>query len=336
MMHTTSNDPLLLTLSDLEMTSTDLDHQLSPIRNWHTLLMVYVYIVVVVGIIGNILLLTAYVKFPSLHNPTNLLICNQSFADLMSCALGLSYVWFNYTLWGLDVVSKYRYVCLVSLCVLVLSVWSSLVNLMALTVERFLAVVFPFHYLRWVTETSVKKVIAAVWGMLVVLTSLPVLGWNTWRAGNQCVAIHSFTYVYFVYFFLLPSLLGMIMMAVLNAVICTIAVSMRKVSPHAPPQAPVSDASTPPGGNFKVTKMLLKVVGVFYMCWMPYTILTIVSFTPPDSWKRGGVPEWTQATFEFTKGLLMVNSAVNPLIYATSDARFRNAFKTLLRLKTRE
>ena len=75
--------------------------------------------------------------------------------------------------------------------------------------------------------------------------------------------------------------------------------------------------------------MFLMVVGVFYLSWFPYTVITIMFFSPPESWKKHGIPEWTLAAHEITKGLTVFNAAVNPFIYYKTNSGFRNAFRKI-------
>ncbi|ELT88953.1 hypothetical protein CAPTEDRAFT_211733 [Capitella teleta] len=82
-------------------------------------------------------------------------------------------------------------------------------------------------------------------------------------------------------------------------------------------------------GNFKVTKMLLKVVGLFYLCWMPYLLMTVY-YTIISIEQREELPDWFIAIHDFSKVMIAVNSVVNPVIYAHSNQQYRQAFKRIL------
>ena len=126
-------------------------------KDWYLGVFFWVYLAIIAGIPSNILVLVAYIKFPSLDTPTNLLICNQSVADLLFCLTTMMFVWFNYTVMGLKYASYHKYACLIMLFTVAVSLWSSVINLLALSVERFLAIAFPYHYLRWVSPMTVKN-----------------------------------------------------------------------------------------------------------------------------------------------------------------------------------
>ena len=332
-MSTESDDHTAVTPGDADLNSSRDMSRL--IRYWYPAIIVWMYIPIVAGIPGNILVLRAYVKFPSLRNPTNLLIANQSVADLISCVSGQVFVWFNYTVWGLGFASRYKYACLLCMCCITLGLWLSIVNLLALSTERLLAIAFPYQYLRWVSDASVKRVIIVLWVVLVTIISLPIFGWNSWTVGSMCMTMNVFPYIYFVYLFLLPALLVLILMAIFNIVICGIAFIVKnKVAPM-PSVGAKKEGEQATSGDSKITRMFLMVVGVFYLSWFPYTVITTMYFAPPESWKKHGIPEWTLAAHEISKGLLVLNAAANPLIYFKTNAGFRDAFRKLTGFKAK-
>nr|XP_012419532.1 PREDICTED: thyrotropin-releasing hormone receptor-like [Odobenus rosmarus divergens] len=72
----------------------------------------------------------------------------------------------------------------------------------------------------------------------------------------------------------------------------------------------------------QVTKMLTGVVLVFALLWLPYHPLVVVnSFLSPPYLNRG--------FFLFCRLCVYLNSAVNPIIYALTSQRFREAFHGL-------
>ncbi|XP_012583608.1 PREDICTED: histamine H3 receptor [Condylura cristata] len=73
----------------------------------------------------------------------------------------------------------------------------------------------------------------------------------------------------------------------------------------------------------KVAKSLAVIVGVFGLCWAPYTLLMIIR----AACHGRCVPDyWYEASF----WLLWANSAVNPVLYPLCHHSFRRAFAKLL------
>ncbi|XP_034979118.1 histamine H3 receptor [Zootoca vivipara] len=73
----------------------------------------------------------------------------------------------------------------------------------------------------------------------------------------------------------------------------------------------------------KVAKSLAVIVGIFGLCWAPYTLLMIIR----AACHGHCVPEyWYETSF----WLLWVNSAINPVLYPLCHHSFRRAFVKLL------
>ncbi|XP_077191894.1 histamine H3 receptor [Paroedura picta] len=73
----------------------------------------------------------------------------------------------------------------------------------------------------------------------------------------------------------------------------------------------------------KVAKSLAVIVGIFGLCWAPYTLLMIIraachGHCIPDYW------------YETSFWLLWINSAINPVLYPLCHYSFRRAFMKLL------
>lgn len=79
-------------------------------------------------------------------------------------------------------------------------------------------------------------------------------------------------------------------------------------------------------GKMQVIKMLLIVVVIFAVCWIPYrAMVTYNSFAETKI---------NNDMYIFiAKTLIFINCAINPVLYNVMSARFRNAFKKLLRDK---
>ena len=221
-----------------------------------------------------------------------------------------------------------------------------LLNLLSLAYDRFVAVCFSIHYMRLMTETNVKKIIFGIWLYVFIFISLPFMGWELWRPGNKCMGFTAHPKAYQT-MFLLPAALKLILVAVFNIIIAVVALKTSKVMPSGIPN-PSSKGTQNTGSNaseaqqgsastsLKITKMLLIVVGVFYLCWLPYVILTLVFALPPDSWKKYGPPEYITVLQESSKVMVILNAAINPFVYAKKNAQFRAAFKKLLKFRQME
>ncbi|ELU14371.1 hypothetical protein CAPTEDRAFT_204296 [Capitella teleta] len=206
---------------------------------------------------------------------------------------------------------------------------------MCISIDRLMNIQFPFHYARLVTEYRFKGGIAILWIVLLSIFSIPMFGVNTWRPHRQCTAPYVFPQFYFINFFLLPSVLALILVALVNMVICGIVISKRRIAPGGvEPQQQQQQQQHK--SQYKLTKMILVVVGIFYACWFPYTTITVLSLLKRSSWFASGFPQWMLCLIEVCKVPLVLNGAMNPLIYVWKNRQFRRAFRKTLRLPVNE
>ncbi|ELU10184.1 hypothetical protein CAPTEDRAFT_187358 [Capitella teleta] len=297
---------------------------LTSIPVWNTWLVV-VIMPTTLGVVGNILVVASYLKFPELQCATNLLVTNQGLADLLTCAFSGWYSYMNYTFSGIHLASQHKHLCLLTLSLVMVSLWSSLFNLLFLSIDRFVNIQFPFVYARIVDETLVKKAVITLWVVMFVLLSVPLFGVNTWKPHQTCGAANVIPRAYFVNFFLVASFLVLLLVAAINLFICAIVIRKRRVSPSGNEVEQNQLKS-----QYKLTKMLLAVVGIFYVCWLPYAVTTVVLVTCPSACFPNGIPQWAMILLEFSKVPVAYNSALNPLIYVWKNRAFKKSLKKIL------
>ena len=127
----------------------------------------------VIIIVANLLVLVSIYANPRLRLPTHLLILSLSAADLM---VGLflipvrvlellSYEWSREFLW-----------CKMTLSLNFFSLSASLLNLLAVTADRFLAISYALKYGIMITNNRICVVIIAVWLTAFTASFLPLFG----------------------------------------------------------------------------------------------------------------------------------------------------------------
>ncbi|XP_065647570.1 dopamine D2-like receptor [Hydra vulgaris] len=79
----------------------------------------------------------------------------------------------------------------------------------------------------------------------------------------------------------------------------------------------------------KVTKTVATIYGLFLVCWLPVSILSIGLKWCPRCFQEEFSSFWKQIIF--VDLLPMFNSAFNPFVYALMNKQYRRAFRTLLR-----
>ncbi|ELU12501.1 hypothetical protein CAPTEDRAFT_214828 [Capitella teleta] len=178
----------------------------APYYSWYTGVMICGLVVLMAGIPGNLLTILAYFKYDQLHGPTNLLICSQSIGDLFTCLTGPIFAVLNYTVDGQALASSHKYLCLAGLGMVLAALQSSIFHILALGIERFIAVYFSLYYYNWVTDRNVKIAVVAIWTVVISINCLPIFGWTTWKPGVPCMTVNVYPQIFFQVLFIIPSM----------------------------------------------------------------------------------------------------------------------------------
>ncbi|XP_038851235.1 G-protein coupled receptor 12 [Salvelinus fontinalis] len=240
----------------------------------------------------NALVIAVLFYTPTLRAPMFILIGSLAFADLLAgLGLILNFV-FIYLVKG-DVVT------LVSTGILIVAFSASILNILAITVDRYLSL---YNALTYHTERTVLftyLVIGLIWLVGLILGVLPALGWNCLDDETTCSVCRPVTKsnaVALAVFFLLV----FAVMMQLYLQICRIA--FRHAQQIAVQHQFIAISTT------KGVQTLSVILCAFAMCWLPFAMYSIVA----DS----SYPIiYTYATVLPAA----CNSVINPIIYA-----FRN------------
>ncbi len=83
----------------------------------------------------------------------------------------------------------------------------------------------------------------------------------------------------------------------------------------------------------KAVKMMVIVMICFYLSWVPYTVYLVCIIRTRDG---ATDPGWLGILGEFAVSCVIMNSFLNPIIYAGMDINFRNAFMKILHIARQE
>ena len=190
----------------------------------------------------------------------------------------------------------------------------------------------PFWYEEKVKPRQTILISCCLWIYSFSLTILPpLLGFHHYSEGKICYIIDVY-YIGAVYNLLAHVQVANIVIIVSYAAIFKIA--RRHLNQIAAMQVVTESqgqAATKFKGYLKAAKTLLIVIGIFMLSWQPfsfaafYMAVNYTGATNPNSWAR-----FVSTISEVS---LVLNSAVNPLIYARRIPAFRNEFLRLLNCK---
>ncbi|KAG8445026.1 hypothetical protein GDO86_009968, partial [Hymenochirus boettgeri] len=318
---------------------------LGPKRSNYFIPICVVYLVIfVVGAVGNTLTCIVIIKHKIMRTPTNYYLFSLAISDLLVFLLGMPLelyeLWSNYPFLFGKGGCYFKTFLFETVC------FASILNVTALSVERYIAVVHPLRAKYVVTRNHAKRVIITVW-VISILCSIPntslagifylhVMGLGTVADSATCNVVkprwiyNLIIQITTIIFFFLP-------MGTISVLYLLIGLQLKKEK-----MLQVLEAKSGGEGDKyqnirlqqeknrrrQVTKMLFILVVVFGICWAPF-------HTERLMWSF--IEDWTDEMhqmFSFVhviSGVLFyTSSAVNPILYNLLSTRFREMFKEVM------
>lgn len=281
-----------------------------------------IYIIIIcIGVMGNVLVILVVTQVPSMKTITNVFIGNLACADLIvttiACPLVLHHM-LSYPRWKLG-----ESMCYFANFCIHLSMSGSALALLVISLDRYLAIVHAQK--QWMTFRKVNVLLVITW-LLSIMLSVPsvLIKPDTrlltrpadvcvlvWRGSDQTKL-----------FELIKALLFIVEFALIVFFYHGIAriLWLRRI----PGNQTSENQKTAQKARKKVVKLLLVVLCCFLACWAPFMFYRFLKLILSD--QRFDPPE---AVYTGTTVLAMTNSAMNPVLYALLNRKFRFAFKQI-------
>ena len=215
----------------------------------------------------------------------------------------------------------------------VLSV-SSIVHLLAVTIERYIAIQMPYHYDNIVTHRRAYIAVVMIWLYSALWTGLNVFDWSF---PDQPGVIHDqkmaicttgnkiyFTVLY-VFIFLIPIA---IMSAVYTVIYRTAAYHIRRMSQNEVHTHTKQRSKVIRQREIKTLTTIIIVFAAFCFCWIPNIGVSLSGFWNLSFWQNLYLRDRNSfiiAFFVSTQILPALHSTVNPFIYVIGNRQFRQA-----------
>ncbi|XP_067897577.1 neuromedin-U receptor 1 [Heterodontus francisci] len=300
------------------------------------------FCIFVVGALGNALTCIVIAKHKVMRTPTNYYLFSLAISDLLVLILGMPLelyeMWRNYPFLLGQAGCHFKTFLFETVC------FASILNVTALSVERYIAVVHPLKAKYVVTRTHAKRVILAVWVISVCSaipnTSLHGIYYLSTPFGERieesaiCVLMkpawmyNLIIQITTVVFFFAP-------MITISMLYLLIGLQLKREKAFSEFKSGVGN------GNYQtarmqqekvrrsqVTKMLIVLVIVFGICWAPF-------HTDRLMWIL--INNWTEELHRQYQYVHIVSgvffyfsSAVNPILYNLMSTRFREMFKEVM------
>ena len=259
----------------------------------------------VVGTFGNFLVCTAVLyTSPRLRRCSNYLLVSLAIADLIVTMVCEPLV--------VGIVAKKTFFndCAptLELAYVVSSNFScaaSVSHLAAISVDRFLAVIFPLRHGRIMKSYGLKVMLIVVWGVATVFASLRV----PFLKETAYMVLVIFAISYF-----------LVIGCYLSITISVFLIAKRKKQKRKGGTSPVV-AST--NAERRLAFTLAIVIGVFTACWFP---MIVVFFAAGKS-----LVKMYGTAYMWIRTLALLNSAMNFLIYSARIRDFRDAYALICR-----
>lgn len=258
-------------------------------------------LVMALALLGNTLVCVAFYRSSRLQSVTNVFIVSLAITDILVAAVSIP-IWLviqntecinNATVCDPVLMAFWR-------CLDILFSTASIMNLCAISCDRYIAITSPLRYAQIITKTRSAMALIFLWGYSIVTSAINL-------AGGMYYPI-----LVFVVSFLLPLT---VMFYSYSRIFLAALRQLRRIQPLR--QAFYFKR------EIKAAKTLALVMGIFIVCWTPFFVMNIlVTFGKGLSVQ----PIITLAI----KLLHYGNSALNPIIYSSTNRDFRNKILRVL------
>ncbi|XP_029984547.1 trace amine-associated receptor 1-like [Sphaeramia orbicularis] len=268
------------------------------------MLNVFLAILAIVTVCGNLLVIISVIYFKQLHTPPNYLILSLAVADLL---VGVTVFPLSMAFSVSSCLHHGHLFCKVRGSFDISLSTCSILNLCCISIDRYYAVCQPLIYRTKINDHVVTILILVSWALSVLIgIGLIIARLNNGKCEKRCLVddIMANT-VGPVLSFYLPVI---IMLCIYFKIFVVALKQVRSIQ------------NTKSGGTSskmerKATKTLAVVLGVFLVCWTPFFLTKNTTPVP---------------VIEALNWLTLSNSMLNPFIYAFFYSWFRSAFRMLI------
>uniref|UniRef100_A0A2K5LB17 Adenosine receptor A2 n=2 Tax=Cercocebus atys TaxID=9531 RepID=A0A2K5LB17_CERAT len=289
--------------------------------------------IAVLAILGNVLVCWAVWLNSNLQNVTNYFVVSLAAADI---AVGVLAIPFAITISTGFCAACHG--CLFIACFVLVLTQSSIFSLLAIAIDRYIAIRIPLRYNGLVTGTRAKGIIAICWVLSFAIGLTPMLGWNNCGQPKEgknhsqgcgegqvaCLFEDVVPMNYMVYFnFFACVLVPLLLM--LGVYLRIFLAARRQLKQMESQPLPGERTRSTLQKEVHAAKSLAIIVGLFALCWLPLHIINCFTFFCPDC---NHAPLWLMYLAII---LSHTNSVVNPFIYAYRIREFRQTFRKIIR-----
>lgn len=285
-------------------------------------------IIFITSVLGNGLGLRVVLRPSSVNSFSRLLIGNKAFADLLTTLFTTPYMVFyvhNQNAWFGGIAGTIT--CKLSQFPFTVSLAVSVFTVVIISVDRFIAVVYPLHRRRF--SPSPKSTTVIIWISSVALMTGPSLipysvvqmangqyyCGAQWGGKEKTIKIQkSFYMALFVLMYVIPLII---------TVMSLTSVARRLWQRKIPGNFSRARRRAAQKVNRQIAMLLILIMIVFAICWAPVHAMHYLAFKA--EWRQ--VPVWVQF---LSFWLCHAISAIDPFLYIICNCSFRREIKNTL------
>ena len=287
--------------------------------------------ILVVSLVGNSLIVLIVYKTPTLRKPINMLIANMAMSDLL-----YPIFLFPVRLADLHVGSWLirgtlgQAWCKIHPFLADISSLVSIQSLVLITVDRYAAVVVPLRS-PLISRKVCRCLIVGTWILAAAFYSPYLFSFNLVEYQEENLCVNQWEVAFGeksspgIYILLASIFLYYIPFVVLAILYSIILIKLKKQAHPGVQSANAEEQRT--RRNRNVLKMTVAIVVAFFICWIPFSINTIIFYlVPRKTW------DFCKLWVSHNVGLFMAytNCAINPIICLTFTSNYRQALRRLV------
>ncbi|XP_060927740.1 adenosine A2a receptor a [Limanda limanda] len=288
------------------------------------------------SVLGNVLVCWAVCLNSNLQTITNFFVVSLAVADI---AVGVLAIPFSIVI-SIGFCSNF-YGCLFIACFVLVLTQSSIFSLLAIAVDRYIAIKMPLRYNSLVTGKRARGTIAICWVFSIIIGLTPMMGWHKLSGGgnstNACTNastnasssglmkchfenVVDMEYMVYFNFFACVQIPLLLMLAIYLRIFMAARHQLKLIEVKA-----AHGSRSTLQKEVQAAKSLAIIVGLFAVCWLPLHIINCFTLFCPEC-------ERPPALIMYVAIILShANSVVNPFIYAYRIREFRQTFRRIIR-----
>lgn len=263
----------------------------------------FLLLIMTMTLFGNALVILAFKRNTKIRTVTNYFVVSLAVADILVALVSMP-IWAAYLMSGVELKQG------------LLKVWTfmdilcgvaSIINLTAISIERYFCISYPLSYHTTMTSLKAITTIIIIWIFSIIMSSLKIILWTLPPPKYELMVVISCFFVPLI-----------IMCTTYRFIFKTARFQARQIALMI--NGNVKNFLL--ASEMRAAKTLAVVMGAFVISWGPFFIINIVyGFCP-----RCVTPE----SVVVAKWMHYSNSVFNPIVYACMNKEFRKAFCIIL------